>query len=98
MLESSPADVELPTYSARNLTPDSRVSNSNSQEDRTELNKAFQPNEGNALSHTPKGHVELKQICAGRRVGVYPSTGKIMRRTDSKKENHMALIFVAKKS
>ena len=44
MLENSPADVELPTYSERSLTPDSSVSNSNGQEDRTEVNKAVQPN------------------------------------------------------
>ena len=96
MSEFFPADVELPTYSARNRTPDPNVSNSNGQEDRTEHNKGFQPNERNALSHTPKGHVELKQICAGRRVGVYPSAGKIMCGTDPKKDNYMVLIFVVK--
>ena len=48
MLENSPADVELPTYSERSLTPDSSVSNSNGQSltSLTELNKAVQSNEG----------------------------------------------------
>ena len=68
MLENSPADVEIPTYSERSLTLDSSVSSSNGQENRPELNKAIQPNEGDATSHTPKGHVQLKQTRAGRRV------------------------------
>ena len=62
VLENSPTDVELPSYSERSLTPDSSVSNSNGQENRTELNKAVQPNDGDAMSHTPQGHVELKLV------------------------------------
>ena len=68
MLDNSPANVELPTYCETSPTPDSSVSSSNGQENRTELNKAVQPNEGDATSDTPQGHVELKQTRAGRRM------------------------------
>ena len=94
VLENSPADVELPTYSERSLTPDSGVSNSNGQENTTELNKAVQPDNGDAMSYTSQGHVELKLVLD--MVWNHPSTSRIMCRTDSKKENHIALFIAVK--